>query len=82
MEARGSDALPFVSVEEYDAWCARVRILQLTEPVGMEPSLAVTVTVATGEDPYVTEDGATETAVVVETGEMMLNEMEFAELAA
>lgn len=57
-------------------------MLQVTEPVGVEPLLAVTVTVAIGEAPYVTEDGATETVVVVETGEMMLNEMEFAELAA
>jgi hypothetical protein len=57
-------------------------MLQLTEPVGVEPSLAVTVTVATGEDPYVTEDGATETVVIVEIGEMMLNEIVFAELAA
>ena len=57
-------------------------MLQVTEPVGMEPSLAVTETVATGEDPYVTEDGATETVVVVEIGEMMLNEIVFAELAA
>ena len=48
----------------------------------MEPLLAVTVTVATGEDPYGTEDGATETVVVVKTGEIILNEMVFAELAA
>jgi hypothetical protein len=79
---REIDAVPFVSAEEYAALCPRVWMLQLTEPVGIEPSLAVTVTVATGEDPYVTEDGATETVVVVEIGEMMLNEMVFAELAA
>ena len=82
IEVRAIDALPFVSMEEYAAACPRVWMLQLTEPVGVEPLLAVTVTVATGEDPYVTEDGATETVVVVETGEMILNEMVFAELAA
>jgi hypothetical protein len=82
IEVRGIDALPFVSPEEYAAACPRVWMLQLTEPVGVEPSLAVTVTVATGDDPYVTEDGATETVVVVEIGEMMLNEMVVAELGA
>jgi hypothetical protein len=57
-------------------------MLQLTEPVGVEPSLAVTVAVATGVEPYGTDDGTTETVVVVETGITMLKEIGAAELEA
>jgi hypothetical protein len=82
IDVRGIDAVPFVRPEEYAATCPRVWISQVTDPVGTEPLLAVTATVATGDAPYVTEFGATETVVVVEIGEMMLNEIVLAVLPA